>query len=150
VRVVSHLLDSWHVASFAGSLPTHVSEVHISPKEATDAIKVPNASRAIIETTKLRDYLLSPSHPVGRFKAPFFAALGYSQEQWPQLEADLRAQLILHDAQPVAASSYGQKYEIRAILIGPSGRSAEVVSIWIILAGEDAPRLVTAYPGGTP
>jgi len=47
VRVVSHLLDSWHVASFAGSLPTHVSEVHISPKEATDAIKVPNASRAI-------------------------------------------------------------------------------------------------------
>lgn len=113
-------------------------------------MKIPNASRAIIETTKLRDYLLSPSHPVGRFKAPFFAALGYSQEQWPQLEADLRAQLVLHDAQPAAASPYGQKYEIRAILIGPSGRSAEVVSIWIILAGEDAPRLVTAYPGGTP
>jgi len=87
---------------------------------------------------------------VGRFKAPFFAALGYSQEQWPQLEADLRALLALHDAQPAAVSSYGQKYEIRAILIGPNGRSAEVVSIWIILASEDAPRLVTAYPGGTP
>jgi hypothetical protein len=113
-------------------------------------MKIPNASRAIIEATKLRDYLLSPSHPVGRFKAPFFAALGYSQEQWPQLEADLRALLVLQDAQPAAASAYGQKYEIRAILTGPSGRSAEVVSIWIILASEDSPRLVTAYPGGTP
>lgn len=113
-------------------------------------MKVPNASRAIIEVPKLRDYLLSPSHPVGRFKAPFFAALGYSQEQWPQLEADLRAQLVLQDAQPAAASPYGRKYEIRAILTGPSGRSAEIVSIWIILSDEDAPRFVTAYPGGTP
>lgn len=113
-------------------------------------MKIPNASRAIIETTKLRDYLLSPSHPVGRFKAPFFAALGYQQEQWPQLEADLRAQLAMHDALPVASSPYGQKFEIRAVLTGPSGRSAEVVSIWIILVGDDVPRLVTAYPGGTP
>lgn len=113
-------------------------------------MKIPNASRAIIESTKLRDYLLSPSHPVGRFKVSFFAALGYSQEQWQQLEVDLRAQHLPQDAQPATASSYGQKYEIRAILIGPNGRSAEVVSIWIILAGEDAPRLVAAYPGGTP
>ena len=113
-------------------------------------MKIPNADRAIVEATKLRDYLLLPSHPVGRFKAPFFAALGYSQDQWPQLEADPRAQHLLQDAEPAAAASYGQKYEIRAILIGPNGRSAEVVSIWIILAGEEAPRLVTAYPGGTP
>ena len=55
-------------------------------------MKLPNASLAIIDSAKLRDYLLSPAHPVGRFKAPFFAALGYAQEQWQQLEADLRAQ----------------------------------------------------------
>ena len=118
--------------------------------ETTDAVKIPNADRAIIEATKLRDYLLSPSHAVGRFKAPFFAALGYSQEQWPLLEADMRSQLLPADARSAVASPYGQKFEIRATLIGPSGRSAEVVSIWIILAGEDTPRLVTAYPGGTP
>ena len=41
-------------------------------------MKLPNASGAIIEPAKLRDYLLSPAHPVGRFKAPFFVALGYS------------------------------------------------------------------------
>jgi hypothetical protein len=113
-------------------------------------VKLPNASRAIIDPAKLRDYLLSPGHPVGRFKAPFFAALGYVQEQWQQLEADLRAQHLSQEAQPAATSLYGEKYEIRAILTGAGGRSTEVVSVWIILAGEDAPRFVTAYPGGTP
>ena len=87
---------------------------------------------------------------MGRFKAPFFLALGYAQEQWRQLEADLRAQHLSQEARPAATSPYGQKYEIRGILTGANGHSAEVVSVWIILAGEDAPRFVTAYPGGTP
>ena len=111
-------------------------------------MKLPNASRAIIDSAKLRDYLLSPAHPVGRFKAPFFLALGYAQEHWQQLEAALRAQHLSQEAQTAATSPYGQKYEIRAILTGAGGRSAEVVSVWIILADEDAPRFVTAYRGG--
>ena len=87
---------------------------------------------------------------MGRFKAPFFVALGYAQDRWPQLETDLRAQHLSQDAQPVMTSPYGQKYEIRGILTGAGSHSAEVVSVWIILAGEDAPRFVTAYPGGAP
>ncbi len=31
-------------------------------------------------------------------------------------------------------------------LTGLNGRVAEIVAVWIILAGEDAPRFVTAYP----
>jgi hypothetical protein len=38
---------------------------------AGDAMKLPNAERAEAPPEKLRDYLLSPSHPVGRFKARF-------------------------------------------------------------------------------
>ena len=82
---------------------------------------------------------------MGRFKAPFFVALGYTQEQWQRLESDFRAQHLAQEAQPAATSPYGQKYEIRAMLTAAGGRSAEVVSVWIILAGEDAPRFVTAY-----
>lgn len=52
-------------------------------------MKLPNAGRAVIDPAMLRDYLLSPAHPLGRFKAPFFVALGYAQDQWPQLESDL-------------------------------------------------------------
>lgn len=113
-------------------------------------MKLPNASQAIIDPAKLRDYLLSPSHPVGRFKAPFFGVLGYGQDQWPQLEADLRSQHLSLDVIPATSSAYGMKYEIRGMLTGATGRSAEIVSVWIILAGEEAPRFVTAYPGGTP
>jgi hypothetical protein len=36
---------------------------------------LPDAERALIATEKLRDYLLSPTHAVGRFKAAFFAKL---------------------------------------------------------------------------
>ena len=43
---------------------------------------------------------------------------------------------------------YGQKYLIRAMLLGPSGSSSAVVSVWIVLTGEEFPRFVTAYPEG--
>ena len=111
-------------------------------------MQIPNAHRAVIESVKLHDYLLSGSHSVGRFKAPFFLALGYSAEDWPRLEADFRTQHLAQDATLGERTRYGQKYEIRATLVGPSGRSAEVVSAWIVRSGEDFPRFVTAYPEG--
>lgn len=112
-------------------------------------MRIPNADRAVIDPVKLHGYLLSPAHPVGRFKGRFFADLGYTRDDWRRLEADLRAQHLSKEAQRGATSRYGQKYEIRAMLTGPAGRSAEVVSVWIVLANEDVPRFVTAYPGGT-
>ena len=111
-------------------------------------MRIPNADRAFIDSAKLRDYLLSRSHPVGRFKATFFLALGYSAEAWRQLESDLRSQHLSRDATPEESIVYGQKYTIRATLVGPSGRSAEVVSVWVVRTGEDFPRFLTAYPEG--
>jgi hypothetical protein len=39
-------------------------------------VRLPGGERAIIDPEKLRDYVLSRAHPVGRFKAAFFASLG--------------------------------------------------------------------------
>lgn len=111
-------------------------------------MRIPNADRAVIEPAKLQTYLLSETHPVGRFKAAFLFGLGYSAEGWRRLEEDLRSQHLTRDATPTATNPYGQKYEIRASLAGPAGRAAEVVSVWVVLANEDFPRFVTAYPGG--
>lgn len=55
-------------------------------------MRIPNADRAIIDPMKLHGYLLSPSHPIGRLKAALFRGLGYSLEDWRQLETDLRTQ----------------------------------------------------------
>lgn len=111
-------------------------------------MQIPNADRAVIEPAKLHGYLLSRSHPVGRFKAAFFLALGYSSENWRQLEADLRSQHLSQDATPERPSPYCQKYATRATLIGPSGDSADVVSVWVVRTGEEFARFVTAYPEG--
>lgn len=110
-------------------------------------MKLPNVENAVIDSEKLRDYLLSPTHPVGRFKAAFFSSLGYTQEEWRQFETDLRRQHLAEDAVLRQETVYGTKYEIRGEMTGPRGKTREIISIWIILAGEDIPRFVTAYPG---
>ena len=109
-------------------------------------MQLPNADRAVIDPVKLHGYLLSRSHPVGRFKAVFFQALGYSSERWRQLEADLRSQHLSRDVTLENQTPYGKKYSIHAPLVGPSGTSVDVVSIWIVRTGEDFPRFVTVYP----
>jgi hypothetical protein len=112
-------------------------------------MKLPEAQRAVIASAKIRDYLLSTSHPVGRFKAPFFARLGYTDADWQRLEQDLLALAGSGDAEPGRESPYGQKYEIRGTLNGPSGRSASVLTVWIVRFESDVPEFVTAFPGET-
>lgn len=98
----------------------------------------------------MREYLLSDSHPVGRFKAAFFVALGYSAAGWNVLAQDLRGHLTRHDAVATELNAFGQKYEVRGSIEGPTGRTAVLVAVWIVLRSEDFPRFVTAYPGTRP
>jgi hypothetical protein len=49
-------------------------------------MKLSAAERAVIESAKIRDYLLSTAHPVGRFKSLFFASLGYTSANWRRLD----------------------------------------------------------------
>jgi len=110
-------------------------------------MKLPAAERAVIAPAKIRDYLLSTSHPVGRFKEPFFASLGYTMANWRVLEEDLLALAVSAEAEIGKSSPYGQKYEIHGTLTGPSGRSAGVLTVWITLFDNDIPQFVTAFPG---
>ena len=62
--------------------------------------RLPNAAHAQIDPRKLRDYALNPEHEMGRYKAAFFAQMGYAADHWQRLEQDIREQ---HLAQPVEA-----------------------------------------------
>ena len=108
---------------------------------------LPNADRAEIDPRKLHGYLLNPAHPVGRFKARFFASLGYIADEWQALEADLRIQHLSQAAEPGPQEQHGQPWTIRAILKGPNGQVAGVVSVWFFPSGVAVPHFVTAYPG---
>jgi len=111
----------------------------------TIPMKVPNANKAVIPPEKIRDYLLSSGHPVGRYKAVFFRAHGYRQSDFQALAADIRA-LLAVDARLAEKTEFGEKYTITGHIVGPNGRRFGVTTVWIILSDEDAPRLVTAYP----
>jgi hypothetical protein len=49
-------------------------------------------------------------------------------------------------AEPLESTEYGKKYAIIGRLTGLTGRMAEIVTVWIILVGEDVPRFVKAHP----
>jgi uncharacterized protein DUF6883 len=112
-------------------------------------VRLPDADQAIIDPLKVHGYLLSPTHPIGRFKAGFFAALGYAAERWQELEADVRAQHLTQDAELSGSLPAGKLFTIRAILKGRNGQSAVVLSVWFVPSAGGPPRFVTAYPGGS-
>jgi hypothetical protein len=109
-------------------------------------VKIPGAERAVLDPAKIQNYLLSQEHPVGRAKARFFGQLGFRQENWTVLQDELFRSARL-EAQLGAATRFGQKYLVHGPINGPSGRTAAIVAVWIVLNGEDFRRFVTAYPG---
>jgi hypothetical protein len=109
-------------------------------------MKLPFAARAVVDPEKVRDYLLSRSHPVGVEKARVFESLGYTRVGWRRLQHDLYMSAQEEAAEHVGETRYGRKYQILTILRGPNGRSIALTTIWIVLRDEEFPRLVTAYP----
>ena len=108
---------------------------------------LPAVERAHIEPVKVRDYLLSAVHPVGRFKAVVFEALGYKAEDWERLRDDLLTLARTTEAVAGQDSAFGQKYEVSGSLRGPNGREAKVTCVWLAPADDGPPRFITAFPG---
>jgi hypothetical protein len=109
-------------------------------------LKLPNAHLALIERAKIVEYLLNPAHPDNGGKAPFFMALGFKTEDWETLAAALRRLGLTSTVSQNMETVHGKKYIIDDTIETPSGKSPVVRTVWIIDRGEDAPRLVTAYP----
>jgi Domain of unknown function (DUF6883) len=113
-------------------------------------MRLPNARRAIIDDAKIRRYLLSPEHAIGRGKASFFNRLGYARYRWRELRRDLIEVGRSGTVTSTGHSVFGRKYEVHGTIHGPNGRKAKIVTIWIIVESERFPRLVTAYPREAP
>ncbi|EHQ04620.1 DUF6883 domain-containing protein [Leptonema illini] len=105
--------------------------------------KLPYGDRARIDDSKITDYLLSLSHPVGSGKARFFLALGYDTES---LKASLLSLAIAGEVVHHEVSPYGEKYVVDGTIVSPRSKEAYIRTVWIIDRGEKWPRLVTAHP----
>ena len=109
-------------------------------------MKIPNRDRAIIEQTKITEYLLNTQHKRGGSKAKMLLQFGYSLENWQQLESDLRQFHLNADVDIVKETAYGVRYEVRAALITPTSKQLFVRTVWQIDKGTDLPRLITLIP----
>lgn len=107
---------------------------------------IPLPEQARIDPRKLREYALNPGHESGRFKAAFFAQMGYASTDWQQLERDIREQHLPQPAELGQLSPFGQKYTVTAALIGPSGEARQVTTVWIVRPGNNWADLVTIEP----
>ena len=109
-------------------------------------MKLPNFQAALVEPAKLTDYLLSPTHPVGRTKAKFFTRVGFSSDSWEVLRDALVFHASAFEVANVEAGGYGVGYAVDGPLTTPSGRTPRVRTVWFVETGRPEPRFVTAYP----
>lgn len=107
---------------------------------------VPDAQAAVVEQSKIVEYLLNPAHPDGAPKSRFFRRLGFALENWEVLAAELKAIVIREPYFAAVESTFGWKYIVDGTLEGPVGPRVQIRTVWICEHDNPVPRLVTAYP----
>lgn len=109
-------------------------------------MKLPNAEAAQLDQDKLRRYLLSETHPIGRWKARFFRGIGFDETNLTPLERSLIEIAKTEEIVESVVTRHGTKYVVEGLVRAPSGNQVRLRTVWIVDAGQDRPRFVTAYP----
>lgn len=109
-------------------------------------MKLPAAELAVVSRDKVAEYLLNAAHPDNGGKAPFFQALGFTQDDWPILATALLELAQTGESAHRTDSPHGAKYILDGRIDTPSGKMAVIRTIWIVDRGTATPRLITAYP----
>lgn len=100
---------------------------------------------SVIPGEKLTGYILNKEHPRGRDKAiAFEKALGYNQENYKDLAKIIKNNLKSSPATYKGSGKYGDRYEIAMDITGPNGKTARVLTGWLLDKNGKA-RMVTAY-----
>ena len=107
-------------------------------------MKLPNGERAVVEIEKLRSYCLNPHHPRGRNKARVFASVGIREGDAGELRTAVLGAARDGEARLGMLNQYGQRYVVDFELVR-NGSAVKIRSAWIVLTGEDLPRLTSCY-----
>lgn len=133
----------------------HAYSLHIDLDKETEELEretekpektLPGLESATIPPEKLTHYALNKEHKGGgKHKAiAFERALGYNIDNYQDLIANIVSNLGRFPAVLKGKNQYGDKYEVAMILTGPNGKTAKVISAWLVdKAGKT--RLVSVY-----
>ena len=109
-------------------------------------MKLPNRKNARIKRSKITNYLLSLTHPVGKSKAVFFRGIGFDETNTTQLKRKLREIAQTNDVKNPRPNKWGVNYEIIGALKAPNGKTYPIRTFWFIKAGTKNPSFKSAYP----
>jgi len=127
-------------------MPLEVIEFDKKYTAVSESELLPNVKEAVLTEKKFTGYFLDPTHPTGGHKAIVFEkVLGYNKSNWRELRSKIQQGILKYRRIERLGNSYGQKFEVRMIIKGPTGRCAKVKTGWIIDEGEVNPRIVSAY-----
>lgn len=116
---------------------------HLATSEAQ---LLPHRKQAVIPPAKVFQYALNLEHPTGRNKAIVFRdVLGYVPANGDELIQKIMQGLSSWKAAQKEDTPYGIPFEVKMLVTGPSGRTAPVLSAWIIKNGSDFPTLTSIY-----
>jgi len=105
---------------------------------------LPNADKAVIPLEKFTEYVLHPVKSNGKAYV-FKRVLGYDLSNAGRLIENIRRNLTNFEAIPKGDNGYGLKYEIIMELLGESGRTAYVLTSWIVEHNNGETRLTSSY-----
>ncbi len=100
-------------------------------------------SDVVIPLEKLTEYLLVPR--ARNDKSKFLAQAGFTKENPADLEQAIRDLIARNNAVRERENRYGIFYSVRGELVSQSG-ALSVVTIWIVLTGDEKFRFVTLKP----
>lgn len=106
-----------------------------------DETDLPNSDKAFIRNEKLTEYLLQPTHPIGKSKAKFFNKIASPIANHKDLQQELLWIARNQKVVKIEQTEHGTVYNIDGEI-----RGAKIKTVWFIKSGSDNPHFVTAYP----
>jgi hypothetical protein len=105
---------------------------------------LPNASKAVRPIEKLTLYSLNPDKDINKATA-FRTGLGYTTSNAQQLVDNILQNIQGFEAVSDGNNGYGDIYAVVMCLTGENGKSANVLTSWIVENGTDYPKLTNVY-----
>ena len=104
------------------------------------------ASRIVIDSRKLIEYVLDFDNPLGRHKALVFGRrLGFTKANASLLIQQIEMLAPNNEAGLQRTDQYGRHYRVDIKVTGAVGQQAMVRTGWVVPSGSDTAHLVTCY-----
>lgn len=109
------------------------------------SLKLIEKYRILIPDHKISNYLLSPTHPVERYKARFFLECGFKIGEWQLLQKFIYSIAKDNEVLESIATEYGTKFVVVGSLIALNRKSYSIKTIWMNSHNNRNAIFVTAY-----